>query len=301
MLSVVALAPIAARAEDRALADAVVVSTADDCLAHAALVEHLVGWLERDVVDARLGVVLHVGESGVAIRVVRDGEAVAGRTFEHLPAACADRRAAVSLAIALAIDGVILPALEPPDAPDPVEPDVTPPHAQLGVRLFAEGGALFVGLPDVVPAARIGLALGTELSVTLSGSYAGAAVSQLGTGRVALSVALAELGGCYARTVDPRLALEGCVVVAAGAVRAEGKGYDVSRAADLAIVGAGARLVLRVPLAPWLALRVAGDVSFPFVRPRWLVESAGAEHDAGTYGEVGASAWLGLEVVLDAP
>ena len=311
-IAVLALVPTpTAAAADRTLVDAVVVSTADTCLTHAAIVEHLTSWLERDLLDERLGVVLDVGESIVTLRLTRDATVVAGRTFEHLPAACEDRRAAVSLAIALAIDGAVLPALGTPVALDPTsvaptpraEAPPPPPRtgANVGVRLFAEGGALLVGLPEVAPLVRVGLALGTEVVLTLSASYAGGVTSPLAGGAVGLGVALGELGGCYARTLDPSVSLEGCVVVAAGAVHAEGRGFDVAHAVDLALVSGGARLSGRVALVSWLALRVGADAAFPFVRPRWVVESEGSARAAGAYGEVSVGASLGLDVTLDAP
>jgi hypothetical protein len=298
VIGILALAPVA-RAADRSLSDTVVVSATDECLTHAAVVEHLTSWLERDHVDDRLGVVLDVGEH-VRLRVLRGEEVVASRDFEHLPAACPDRRAAVSLAIALAIDGAVLPVLAAP-APEPAVHALPPASAPLGMRLFAEGGALFVGLPDVAPLARVGLALGVDLSLVVSAVYAGGGAPRLGAGTVALSVALAELGGCYGRSIEAHVALEGCVVASVGAVHAEGHGFDVSRAVDLLLAGGGARVAVRFALVPWLAVRVGADVAFPFVRPRWTVSSGGTDPIAGAYAEVAVTAAAGLELTLDAP
>ncbi|MDQ3035057.1 MAG: hypothetical protein M3Y87_21800, partial [Myxococcota bacterium] len=112
-MAFVLVASVAARAsaDDRPLADAITVASPDECLERDALVAHVETWLGRASIASELGVVVEGDADEVSFLVTRGGEPIATRRFDRLPRACADRRAALSLAIALAIDAAILESL----------------------------------------------------------------------------------------------------------------------------------------------------------------------------------------------
>jgi hypothetical protein len=76
---------------------------AGGCISTRAVRARVAHWLKRPP-RAGVGVVVHAASQPVSFSVEREGRVVAERSFEHLPAACAERVDAVALAVALAIE-----------------------------------------------------------------------------------------------------------------------------------------------------------------------------------------------------
>ena len=106
--------------QTRALADEstqpvldALVTHADRCLDRSAVAAQIVAWLRRDAIDRRIGILVAATTDGAGASFViqRDGIAIAERQFARLPNECAELRAALGLAIALAIDATVLESL----------------------------------------------------------------------------------------------------------------------------------------------------------------------------------------------
>jgi hypothetical protein len=76
---------------------------ASGCIAQRSLSARVAHWLKRPP-QAGVAVVVHAASQPVSFSVEREGRVVAERSFEHLPASCADRLDALALAVALAIE-----------------------------------------------------------------------------------------------------------------------------------------------------------------------------------------------------
>ncbi len=271
-----------------------VADVGDACLGGDPLRAHLASWLGTDAIDARIAVVLALDDEGTPSFVVRRGDAVlAARRFDRLPPECANRRAAISLAIALAIDHTVLDRIAPTEGIAPASRDAgagadpvaeaadgdAPAHgggrerptpraaAASDVRLaLGVGPMLLVGvLPEV--AAGASLALEVELAgafaLRASGFATSLAGTALGRGEVTTQLVAGRLDACLIRPAWVLL-VGGCVGVATGAVLAEGIGFAVSERASAAWGSVVGRVLARVPLADsvWLGLAVDGDVAF---------------------------------------
>src|SRR5438105_10180746 len=96
-----------AQADTTTVERALSVESPGECLDAGALARQVVVWLGRSDVDARIRIaVRRSGSDGatVAFEVREGSQILAERAFERLPRDCSERRAALGLAIAFAID-----------------------------------------------------------------------------------------------------------------------------------------------------------------------------------------------------
>jgi hypothetical protein len=272
----------AARAEpEQPLAAALRVDSDDGCLEHRALTEAVAMWLDRTTVPARLSITLGptTPVDPTPRFVVRiDGVPAAERGFPVLPSACPDRRAALGLAIALAIDHAVLHGLgieapapparaaaPPPPAPTPAATSPSPAPSlsfELGAALLAHV------LPEPAPAGRMtvdvglgGLALRAGALATLEQTF------RVGSGRTRAALISASLEVCLGRAW-PELAAGACVGSTLGQLRAEGtRDFLAAREARLPWAAASAGLYAR--LFPRRSYGLRADLLglAPYVRP----------------------------------
>jgi hypothetical protein len=266
----------AARADDRPLADAITVARASDCLEHGALLEHVRTWLRSDRVDARLAIVVHEEEVGASFVITRDGAPVAVRRFDRLPHGCPDRRAALGLAVALALDAAVLDALEaaapPADSPVAVEEERGDASTDVALELALEAQALFEVLPEVAAGWQLGarVVVGDSFEVGAHAWLTSVAGADLSAGRVSVQLSGGRLDLCARRRVDS-IALRGCAGVAAGAAFGTGLDLPGARATVVGFAGLLGRVAVSIPLTDWLALELAGDGWLSLWRPRFDV------------------------------
>lgn len=284
---VTALATVApARAQDRALGDAITIGEGDPCLQAAGLVAHVGTWLGRDRIAAELGVIVESGGDEASFAITRHGEQTATRRFERLPAACEDRRAVIALAIALALDAAILesigipapqPAPPPGTAPVPVAPPEAPPPVprpppgeRPAFSLEAEALLLVEVLPEVALAGGVAVAglLGGGFRIRVGFLATQRIGTPLGRGSADAALLAGRVDGCFARTVAENLLLGGCVSALVGAVLSEGHGFATVRSAEIPWVGGAGRAELRWMPVDVLALGVGIEGLFSIVRPR---------------------------------
>ena len=118
------------------VAEAVTVPADDACLS-PGLASPIATWLGRDEVRADLTVEVVIGDDAIGFVLRRAGEIRVERMLSPAPADCADRRAALGLAIAMALDAAVLEAFVPP----PPEPEPTEPRPARAGRRDALGRA----------------------------------------------------------------------------------------------------------------------------------------------------------------
>lgn len=309
------LAP-GAYAQTRSVSEAISVPDGIECLEHAALSDAVVGWLERGEVDDRLSLLVEASaEAPRAVGfVVLDGEQpLASRRFAALPAPCPDRRAALSLAIAIAIDATVLNGLLPerhdpePTEPEPAPPELTPAtdapavgqerDADTGVHVgLALTGSVPVGLlPDAVVGAELAVELELGL-LTLRAGVLGTAIDEADVGRGSAGVQLVagRLDACLHNEVAP-LRLDGCLGIGAGFAFAEGSGFSEPLSARLGWVAAIGRLAVTIPSASVLAARIGLDAHVPLLRPQLDVLARNREVLASrSFPAVGITPSLGV-------
>jgi hypothetical protein len=253
----------------RAVVDAIAVRGGGSCIDRDELGEHVHAWLEREHIDAELGVVLDLRASAdrQAAHLVlrRDDRVLAERTFPRLPSECSRAVAALGLAIALAVDATILDEL--------TAASVAPAPSRFGASATIEGAALagVLGRPSA------GLLLGVELrgrgdvAARLAIGTTTRAQLSVGSGaaEVGLSVGRAEL--CRGAPWGGEWALRGCAGMAAGVARAEGQGFAQTSTANMAWFAPTAGVALVYHLRPPAALTFGADLMAVLVRPRLQV------------------------------
>ena len=295
------LASAPAHAADNTVAlDEAIEVRAGKCLEHSAISRSVQTFLGRAAIDARIRVTVEELPDGRPRFVVRrEGEPPAERTFKPSDLACADLRAAVALAIAMAIDATILQAiieppvevdLEPEEPPSPAPPPKakTPPEPKprktkpkrkrptpapaaeppTPIELDVNAMALF----GVLPVTTVGVALGLAMPITqplwVRGAVWGTSArsTPVGEGRARVSTLSGELEGCYGGEAGIRR-IRGCGGVAAGRWSAEGQQFLVDRSANLPWVSMKAGLELGLRIADGLLFTAKGAVYVPVVRP----------------------------------
>jgi hypothetical protein len=272
--SIVLVLAAPAAADERPLTDAITIARGDDCLQHELLVPHVRMWLSSDALDADISVVVSDQEEGASFVVTRGGEAVAARTFDRLPVACVDRRAAVGLAIAIALDEA---ALEGVLEGGREAPERASRGLAVALELVVEGQLLVEVLPEVAGAAQIGARVVFDESVELALHAWTTSVSgaDLAEGRVSAQLAAGRLDLCVRRRIDS-VVLRGCAAGAVGAAFAEGLGVAGARQATVGFAGVLARFGVGFLVTEWLALEIAADGWLDVWRPRFdLVDEDG--------------------------
>jgi hypothetical protein len=292
---------------DRPVAEALRVAP-DACLDRDRLAAHVAGWIHRDRLDRRIAIDVARDEGpsgGVTLTLIRDDQVVGERRLAIPGVPCEEARAAVGLAIAVAIDNTLLQSLQegaPPPAlpsvaaptlplpvtasrtappsPDPhEEPPADPvPRApqRTGLGMSIDVAAMAGPLPslvfgvapafEIVPHPRIEIRLGA-LATTPS-------TFSLGTGRVAAEIFTGRADGCAVlpvgapRAARPPLRLHLCAGLLAGAIHTSVvSGLAPSPSPTAPWVAAALRFDVRVALTERLGLRLAVDGLAPLTRP----------------------------------
>jgi hypothetical protein len=268
---------------------------------------HVATWLGRSTIDTRLRVVVEdrrASGGAIVFFIVRDGEPVADRSLNPPDASCEDVRAAVGVAIALAIDATYLssivgPLPVPPSSSEPAASSPEPSPAARGnsthdvslVGARGEVGVVAGALPHVAAAGAMGVEVdvATPWSVRGSAVVLGPGASTLSSGSVRTSLAGGRLDACFGSHV--RL----CGGALVGAWFASGVDYARELSVTLPWAAGAGRVEGSFDAAKWLRVTIAGDLFLAFLRPRLDVRSeSGAIVMSRSADPVGGGLWAGL-------
>jgi len=322
--------PCTASAQDRTLSEALSAPEQAVCLSRETLAESVEGWLGHAEVDPSLSILLVLEDGdereGVSF-VVLDGErTLARRRFERLPSDCPDRRAALGLAIAIAIDATILDALgvmpagarseDPPETAAPAaEPEPRARRRRARPRP-SDGPSDQGGGPRPAVSAYVALLVGALPRPVLAGGASvelrfpegwalglrGVGTAQedvdLGRGVATAQLAYGVADACLLGSTH-HLVLDGCAGVLAGRVAAAGRGYAESRETQVGWIATVLRLALRWPRNSPAALVLGFEGWLSVLRPRLLVSlPSGRVQSSISFPVAGigidAGLWLGF-------
>jgi hypothetical protein len=315
--------PVTPEPEGKPLSELVAVPAEDPCLS-PGLVEPIAAWLGRNHGPADLFVEVTASAEAVGFVLRRAGEVRVERTLSPAPLECADRRAALGLAIAMALDAAVLESLMPPapatplepapavdEAPGvvlapraPPEPAPIPAAAPLRLALALEAGAAFGVLPRVALGGTAALELGVTswLDLRVAGGAAAGLPATLAGGEVTSWLGAGALAVCPGRALGERVRLRLCAGVDAGTVRARGHGFAEERRAVLPWVAVRTGADLDVRLGTRVALRAGASLLTPVVRGQLDVrDQADAIVATRAPASAGAQAGLGVVVRLAGP
>ena len=282
---------------------------ADECLT-PRLREAVDHWAP-EAADASVSVVVEHVDAAIEFAILRSGHDVGRRRFDRLPQGCADRVAALSLAIAIALDGRVLeritgepapPALvaDPvPDEPEPVPEPSSPTPPDFGVSFAVSAGASAGALPSWVGTGRFAFRFDWRaLSVELGGIGTLLSKSNLGAGMLDTRLFAGSLDVCLARA-HRRTKLLGCVGASLGRVMGEGRGFATSLGTTLWWGSVDPSLSIAWPIDSPVRLRTGVRGHVRTMRPEWrVVDSNGATQAYATPSLVGLDVSVGVEFVL---
>jgi hypothetical protein len=309
-----------AQASTRPIVDALVLQGRPRCGDRALLAAHIVSWLGRGQIDGRLEVQLAGGSepaAAVSFAILRDGRSIAERRFEHPPAECGEQRAALGLAIAIALDGTLLanlaaipPAPMPPPATEarsaPTAPPPVGPRIPAGPSKWLAVSEAMV-LVEVLPGIGWGGQLGIErtgvgpLVMRVGVLGAGAVGVEVGRGSADAGLVAGRLDGCLRRALrmDGPVALGVCAGAAGGMVLAQGRGFDEVATARLPWVALLGRVELQLGLGRHVALRLALDGLVPLIHLRLAVLAPDdSPRSVRPFAPLGAMLALGASVAF---
>lgn len=282
----------------------------DDCFKPAAMSVYIVGWLGQSDIDERVQIVVDGGPP-LSFAIKREEDLVAQRRFDVLPNGCEGRRAAVSLAIAIAIDNTVLRTLgiaepEPPPAqPQPApEPEVAAPepdnewHASLSLGPGINVGVLPAWGPD--GSLRLELRRGERWGVAARAWATVEREFRVGQGRARTQMTGLSVGGCMHRPLQGAR-LSGCLGLSGSLLSAEGaKGFGELRSTALPWLAAQASLAARFWADKPAGLRASADGIVPIVRPQLQVlsDQGGEVAAARSLPTAGARLQIAVEVDL---
>ncbi len=292
---------------DRPLVEALRVEP-NACLDREALAKHIAGWIHAERIDRRIEVAVSGSPSapgGVGLTLLRDGQVVGERRFTTLDVPCDEARAAIGLAIAVAIDNTLLQALRteppppaspppPPTSPPPPSPPVAepPPSPPLPVpapprearprEALGLGASLdFVGMLGPLPSLVAGLSPAFELmphrnfELRVAGLATTGSSFALGTGSVSAAIFAGRVDACAAFQLGPRaegarlaaIRIHACGGHLGGIVHTSvAAGLDASPAPNSPWVSAALRFDARVALTSRFGLQLALDALAPLTR-----------------------------------
>jgi len=221
-----------------------------------------------------------------------DGKSAAERKLVSRQSDCLELASAMELAISIAIDPLAgnrlrpsqpvaspAPAPAAPSAPPPppeviVVREAAPPAAAAPIRPAPAAPVVFqvrlggLGTVGSAPAASVGGSVQASarrgwLSIGLEGRGDRASTTTLDfngapVGEMQTSLLLGALVPCAFRGV-----LEGCALVAAGAIRASARGLDMPQQVSAPFVAVGARVGVELPLGSILSAGVHADLLAP--------------------------------------
>lgn len=308
-------------------------STAPDaCFDGNSLAESIATWLGKREVSTRVSILVRRPTAdSVRFTVERDAALAGERDLPVGKLACPDLRAALSLAIAIAIDSTILESLgveAPPTTPTPRETELSPPapaaplvappppppqrDEQLPpapkrlhpredrtlVGFAVEAVALFGVLPGPAIGAspRLGIAPISWLDLRVSALGTTRAQTIVGGGTTSASL-LAGLGEVCALGRIDEVRSGGCLGGGAGSFRAEGSGLRPAYSPSVRWAAITARVEARYPASSVLALLVGVTGFVPVLRPELqVVDSNGKVVDTWKAPSVGFGVSLGGEL-----
>ena len=206
-----------------------------------------------------------------------EGAVVWQRLYQHAFDDCAGLIDSATFGIEVALErrsNPDPPTSTPPSTPCPAParcPSCPPPRlcpsaaargdASLGWSASFGPEALFGPLPGMTGGGALGLAFrGQRLAVAIEGRISGPASTEVPEGEILAWLSAASFVPCYRMW-----ALEGCIVISAGAVRTYGRGMDVPAAKTLFYAGAGGRLGTLVPVSQRILIRPYLDVVVPIL------------------------------------
>jgi hypothetical protein len=268
--------PASAVVPSRPLAQAIELDAGATCLEHERLVGRVGRWLERDQVDARIGVrVLGSGreDNAVAFAITLDGQHRAERKISEAPRDCDQLHSALALSIALAIDATLLDAqrgapVEVPSDDELLSMEPPPPYFRLALAAVAQATSGL--LTDIAPAGSARIELGFVPWLDLR---AGVLAAQVGDqrlpgvdGRFEVALIAGRFDACGSYELG-QLRLLACVGGVVGSFRTRGRDFSLKSFTQhelfLAFVGGPE---LQAEITPWLSLAVAVDLAVPLQR-----------------------------------
>ncbi len=269
--------PSAPAVPTRPLTEAIQVRPEASCLKADTLVRRVARWLQRDALDARIGVEVRGGtstpsEPSFAIDAGQGEPAM--RKLSDAPADCDQLHSALALSIALAIDATLAERAEqtppPPPADDEelLEEKPEPPYFRMAVSLFGQAASNLVSTVAMAPAASLRLEVGflrfLDLRVGALGSHIGG--QQFGSNAGSFSVDL--LAGRF--EACPVLALRqlrvlGCVGTAVGVFRTAGYGFSGGSASQpRGFYAFTASFEVQAEILSWLGVAANVELIAPF-------------------------------------
>lgn len=308
------MGPRPVRADERTLGDGVTIATDDPCLSRDALLEAVRAWLGRDTIDAQIEVLIESSAGTGSVVVLREGAARATRRFDRLPAACADRRAVLGLAVAIAIDAALLeslapavpepePVTDPAPTPEATLPDAAASGPAVAVELGARGG-LAVGLlrdASALVALDVGVLVGGTLRIALGAETSSPVTRALGGGSVQAMLIAGRLRVCAVRP-DALIELAGCLGISAGSVLGEGTGYARSFSVAQPWIAGALELEAAWWLDPRVGLHLSGEARVPFTTTGFeVLDGLGNAIASDTLDPVAAVLSMGIRVRIDSP
>lgn len=324
-----AFSAVSARAEEprRPIVQAVAASP-DACLDGPSVAASIATWLNKQEIDARISIMVRRPSESLVRFTVEKGEKLVGE--RDLPVGtlpCADLRAALTLAIAIAIDSTLLESLgiEPPvTEPTPRDPDVrvTPPPwppepepvralppakrapplegAPHGLGLALEAIALFGVLPGAALGAvpRLGFSPSESFEVRASALGTTRAQAAIGAGTASAAILAGQLEACLMGPADEvRGAL--CAGGAYGSFNAEASGLEPSYSPGLPWAAVTARVEARYPAKTKLAAVAAVSAYLPVLRPELeVIDREGRVRDSWQPPVAGFGVSLGADLYI---
>ncbi len=265
---------------------------------------------------------------GVGLTLLRDGQVVGERRFTTLDVPCEDARAAIGLAIAVAIDNTLLQALrtEPPPPPPASPPSLSPPVAEPPVPAPAPpreapvagvglGASLdVIGILGPLPSLAAGFSPAFELmphrsfELRVAGLATTGSTFTLGTGSVSAAIFAGRIDGCAAFHRGPRaegarlaaIRIHACAGLLGGIVHTSVvAGLDASPAPNSPWVSAALRADARVALTSTFGLELALDALAPLTRTEVeATRSDGAVADTRPLAPVGVAVGFGPHFIF---
>ncbi len=277
------------------VAEALDVAWEGTCVNRQELAARVTFWLERELIDSSLRVAVR-GRDKPALaahfELFRAERRVALRAFDDVPGDCQDLMAALSFAIALAIDGVVEPR-RPPRAQSPA--------GQPFSRRLLWLETIAIWDPTQGPVAGAAFGGGLSFSRFLVGA------GLLGTlphstvvdeGRAKSWRVGGRAHACWlvlSGDVVPRL----CLAAAAGALLARGEGYALERGGYSPWLRLSLRMSVMLRLSSRVRLGPGLDGEAWLIRPKLVLrDGRGSEVAARASRTFGVSAALNLETLF---
>lgn len=287
---------------DRPIVEAIAAAP-DACFDGNSLADSIATWLGKKSIDSRISILVRrpLADS-VRFTVEREQKLVGERDLAVGTLPCPDLRAAVSLAIAIAIDATLLDSLgiqppvttpserdaeatEPPSSPPPVVAPSPPaivdrPRPQPrgpkppthGLALGVEATTLFAVLPGPALGAspRIGYAPTEWLDLRVSALGTTRAQTVVGGGTASASLFAGRAEACVLEGLT-EVRAGGCVGGSVGSYAAEGAGLAPAYSTNVRWAAVTARAEARYPVHTSLALLVGITAFVPVLRPELQV------------------------------